>query len=100
MDATDAVGHRHHRSFGGHVGAVRQTLYPTFDQLGDFGCVELHVRFLCKSSAFLYRWRYAANDTRMCSNRDRTEASYTSSPTTTRTPPISCGSTCTDKFNW
>src|SRR5450759_2188230 len=90
MNATNAVSDGHDRTLIANVGTGRQTFNTVLDQFRNFCWIELHDSFLL-SLIGLNNQRLAPqadNATFICSRRALTEESRTSSPTTTRMPPI------------
>src|ERR1035437_2777283 len=93
MNAANTVSHGHDRTLIANVGAGGQAFNTALDQFRNLCGIELHDSFLLS----LVRPNnpglapQAVSATFICSRRALTEESRTSSPTTTRMPPISSG---------
>src|SRR5207253_797196 len=99
VDAHDTVGHGDHGALVANVCARFKALDPALDQLADLRGIELHYSLLIVNSVACRRGAQAVKAACIDARRARTEVSSTSSPTVTRTPPISDESTSTVGFS-
>src|SRR6516225_3311545 len=110
VHAADAVGDGDDRALVADVGRRPQAFDAALDQFGNFSGIQLHDLTPKGEAAWPPGLKgvsvgcclgdQCVSAARICSRRATTEVSSTSSPTVTRTPPISDGSTVTETLSW